>query len=249
MLTIDLVEGTVQACKSQIITLTYDFNTIAKIIEYSGSFKIKSNDPENPEIVITLSAYYINTEAPVLSINKTTSTVTSTGLDIIEDQITISNIGNANLTFEIKNIDFHEMFTISPLTGMVQAGDYQTITLSYDFANVEKGEYLGSFKFLSNDPLHLETEITLHAFQNYNGIDLPRMSLLYIYPNPANDEIRISNYELREGVIEIFDVYGKNVLKLETRNPKSETIINVSSLSSGIYFIKIDNNFYKFVKN
>jgi agmatine/peptidylarginine deiminase len=250
MLTIATSNETVQPGESAIITLSYDFNSIAKVRgfqEYLGSFKVISNDPLNPEIEITLSAYYTPIEVPVLSLDKTNSSVTSEGFDVIEDHITVSNIGNAELTFEITALDFHEMLTIEPLDGTVQGGYEQIISLSYDFTNVENGEYLGSFKLISNDPLHLETEISLYAYQNYNGISDSKMSLLYIYPNPAGNELRVTSDELQEGVIEIFDVYGKKVLS-HTAHHTPHTTINVSNLKSGVYFIKIENSVYKFVK-
>jgi len=65
-----------------------------------------------------------------------------------------------------------------------------------------------------------------------------------LYPNPANNELRITNYELRDGVIEIFDVYGRKV-KGEGRKEKGEkeVVVDVSNLASGIYFIRlIDKN-------
>jgi hypothetical protein len=62
---------------------------------------------------------------------------------------------------------------------------------------------------------------------------------IFLYPNPTKEELRIRNYESEIRNVEIFDVYGRSVLKLEIRNPKSETAINVSSLCSGIYFIRL----------
>jgi len=247
MLTIDPVTGSVPACGYQTITFSYDFNTIAKVKEYLGTCLIKSNDLSNPEIEISLSAILNTTDAPVLSLDKNSSSVSSTGLEIIEDQITITNVGTADLTFEITEVEFYEWLKISPLTGGIYPDSSQIITLSYDFENVENGDYLGSFKILSNDPLHAETEVSLYAFQNYNGISDKKISVLYIYPNPANSELRIANYGFQQGVIEVFDVCGKKVLQLEARNSKSETI-NISSLSSGVYFIRIDNAVYRFVK-
>jgi len=61
-----------------------------------------------------------------------------------------------------------------------------------------------------------------------------------IYPNPANNELRIMNYEFRDVVIEIYDVYGRKQ-KAEGRKQKAENeiVVDVSNLASGIYFIKL----------
>jgi len=62
---------------------------------------------------------------------------------------------------------------------------------------------------------------------------------LRLYPNPANNELRITNYELRDGVIEIYDVYGRRLLSNHLITSSSHHLINISSLSSGVYFIRL----------
>ena len=75
-----------------------------------------------------------------------------------------------------------------------------------------------------------------------------RSNELRIYPNPANNELRIINHELRENIdIQIFDIVGKLVLS----HPSAlspETIIDISHLAKGMYFLKIGNKTAKFVK-
>lgn len=60
-----------------------------------------------------------------------------------------------------------------------------------------------------------------------------------VYPNPANDKLRIKNAELKIKSVEIFDVLGQLVFseKQETGNKKQ--VIDISSLSPGIYFCKV----------
>jgi hypothetical protein len=61
-----------------------------------------------------------------------------------------------------------------------------------------------------------------------------------LFPNPANSELRIRNYELGITNVEIYDVYGRRQ-KAESRrqNGEREVIVNVSHLSTGVYFVKI----------
>jgi len=69
-----------------------------------------------------------------------------------------------------------------------------------------------------------------------------------IYPNPTNGQLRITNYELRENtVIEIYDVYGKNLTPLTSHS--SPLILDISHLANGMYFLKIDNKMFKIIKN
>ena len=61
-----------------------------------------------------------------------------------------------------------------------------------------------------------------------------QISYLAIYPNPANDVLRIDgNYTSAI----IYDVFGKAVLTTDYQNT-----INVAALSNGIYFININTN-------
>jgi hypothetical protein len=59
-----------------------------------------------------------------------------------------------------------------------------------------------------------------------------------VYPNPAGNELRIRNYELRIIDIEVFDVFGRKV-KGEGKKEKGEMVIDISNLSAGVYFIRV----------
>ena len=76
-------------------------------------------------------------------------------------------------------------------------------------------------------------------------------SKITIYPNPTNEEFKVSGFGFNVTGIEIFDVMGKqfqssmfNVQGSETLNFKPETlnfetVIDISQLPSGVYFIRI----------
>ena len=68
--------------------------------------------------------------------------------------------------------------------------------------------------------------------------DLHARSVI-IYPNPTSNEFKVQSSQFKVQRVEIFDAYGRNVTKLETQDPKPETIIDVSVLKSGVYFVKI----------
>jgi hypothetical protein len=59
-----------------------------------------------------------------------------------------------------------------------------------------------------------------------------------IYPNPAKDELIITNYELEITNVELFDVLGKCHTSRVTRH-ENEAKVDISNLYSGIYFVKI----------
>ena len=62
---------------------------------------------------------------------------------------------------------------------------------------------------------------------------------LSLYPNPvSNGKVYISTKEDSEKEITIFDVLGKKVLQTQLSSKE----LNVSSLSPGVYIIKINEN-------
>jgi hypothetical protein len=83
-----------------------------------------------------------------------------------------------------------------------------------------------------------------------DGTGIPDITLsknLQLYPNPTTGELRIKNYELREGdKIEIYNTLGQKQ-QLNTSNYPLNTI-DVSHLSAGIYTLKIGGHTGKFVK-
>ena len=240
MLTVIPLNGTVQSCGSLMLTLSYDFANVESG-SYLGTLTLSSNDPENPEIEIALFAIQSAVlQAPILSLNKTSSSVYSEELTIMEDYITVSNIGNADLTIEITDIEFDDMLTITPHHGTVSEGDSLIITLSYNFNNIAKlEEYFGSFKLISNDPLNHEVEISLHATLNL-GINETDISGINIYPNPTTGEfiieLQVTSDKLQ---VEIFDVFGKKLSSHHLITSSSNHKINISHLHTGIYFVKI----------
>jgi len=248
MLTVFPLEGTVQVGDSMIITLSYDFSEVENGA-YSGSFILYCNDPLAPETEISLFAlqdYNPHIPAPILVLDKDTSVVISNGLEIIEDFITISNVGDAELVFEIIDLDFFEIVSVSPLSGSVQAGNFQIITLIYDFSDVENGIYKGSFKLINNDPETPEIEIFLSAFQNYDRILESDVSTVAIYPNPAYDKVNIFYNDEYSAKVTLFNFLC--VQLKEQALAKGVNIIDIKELPNGIYFLIITNESGDIVK-
>ncbi len=68
-----------------------------------------------------------------------------------------------------------------------------------------------------------------------------KVSALNIYPNPATNEIKISNLSPEENQIKIFNLLGQQVKNLSVSNEPNHTI-NISDLRSGIYMLTVSNN-------
>ena len=71
---------------------------------------------------------------------------------------------------------------------------------------------------------------------------------LRVYPNPTTNQLRITNYELWEDTdIQIYDIVGK-LLQSKIVNLQSEIILDISHLANGMYFLKINNQIVKIIK-
>jgi hypothetical protein len=69
-----------------------------------------------------------------------------------------------------------------------------------------------------------------------------------VYPNPTTGQLIIDNGELVIKNIELFDVVGKLQESRMSDIGKSEIVLDISHLSAGIYFLKVDGKMLKVVK-
>ena len=83
---------------------------------------------------------------------------------------------------------------------------------------------------------------------NTTGVNEISVQNLKIYPNPVKDELQVTSYKLQDGALySIFSVTGQVLMQGKLQG--ETTTINVSTLPSGVYFIKVGNMVGKIVKN
>ena len=70
---------------------------------------------------------------------------------------------------------------------------------------------------------------------NTAGLNDNEFNDVKMYPNPANDLLNFDTNSSENIDVQIFDILGKSVLRLE----KVLNSINISELKSGIYFVQI----------
>ncbi|MEQ3661192.1 MAG: T9SS type A sorting domain-containing protein, partial [Flavobacterium sp.] len=68
-----------------------------------------------------------------------------------------------------------------------------------------------------------------------------------VYPNPSNGLVTISYGTFEPTQIQVYDISGKLILTKENLNV-SETNLDLSSASQGIYFIKVSSENQSVVK-
>jgi Zn-dependent metalloprotease len=81
-------------------------------------------------------------------------------------------------------------------------------------------------------------DIEIYDLANGNNVDDITKKPLLLFPNPASDFITILNKELGNNLIKIYD--ASNRLVMQTTATNNQTLVNVSTLTNGVYTISID---------
>ncbi|MDR1792542.1 MAG: M4 family metallopeptidase [Bacteroidales bacterium] len=151
--------------------------------------------------------------------------------------------------------DVHPSDALIVYTSMSSTKVYTNSSMPPDTLKMYPLMYAGYgallFKF-QTDASQTAGGFTVHYDYVKSSNDVQTLSLknqLQIYPIPASSELKIKNYQLKDGeTVEIVDVLGR-VQQTSIINQQSEIIIDVSHLAKGMYFVRIGNWRGKFVVN
>lgn len=102
------------------------------------------------------------------------------------------------------------------------------------FMNTNDEPYLAFMNSMNSDFAYRVNVMKLPNVLSVSDPDLFRISL---YPNPANNEVTLTNLPLEEAVISVFDITGKEVFSKITNTPN--TTISTSTFRNGVYLIKV----------
>ena len=112
-----------------------------------------------------------------------------------------------------------------------------------DFTLVPQGSAEVDFSNIDNDDV---VDIGAYEFINTTAGVWDNDTLngqIFVYPNPARNQITISKYTANDQ-IEVMDLLGKYYQLSNQENTLDETLtLDVSSLSKGIYLVKIRNSY------
>ncbi len=139
--------------------------------------------------------------------------------------------------------------------GQMQEIEYAFVT-SFD-SSVTAGSFLVLNKLKSdiqqiNAFYNLTSKPICTSTSNVGINELSLNTHFSLFPNPTTGILNLQLTEIPTSMkISIYDVIGKEVLstqELKTKNAALNTSIDVSSLSNGVYFIKVGNSTKKFIK-
>jgi len=118
-----------------------------------------------------------------------------------------------------------------------------------------EGHKFASYSWVLNDGWHEWTHTNVLAVSPPTGVaENVQKEQIFVYPNPTTGQLRIANYELQgkslnEIEIQVFDMMGKIVgTSRDISYTNNEIVMDISSVPSGIYFLKIDNKTVKIIK-
>ncbi|HNQ69661.1 MAG TPA: T9SS type A sorting domain-containing protein [Bacteroidales bacterium] len=78
------------------------------------------------------------------------------------------------------------------------------------------------------------------TFSTQTSVNIANSKSFSVYPNPAVNEVVIEHNWGKKAVIEVFDVLGKSVLKLNS-NSTDRFVIDCSKWDNGYYFCRLYN--------
>lgn len=144
----------------------------------------------------------------------------------------VMNITDNNKENVIASITIDKTTMTMVLTDTIRRGD--DVTISYDGT--------GDIKSTDGGILS-EFQSTVYPVTNNSSLErvsvnqIPEKSIL-LWPNPAKDELRIQMENEGNYSISIIDISGK---KLLSKTMNKQTGIDIKSLKTGIYFIKVSD--------
>jgi hypothetical protein len=96
----------------------------------------------------------------------------------------------------------------------------------------------GAYRFTASYIKPAEVSVSENRMEN--GIK--------VYPNPTTGELSVISYQFSVRGVDIYDIYGNNVLSYHPITSSSHHLINISHLPAGIYFLRAAEQTIKIVK-
>ncbi|MDD4142970.1 MAG: agmatine deiminase family protein [Bacteroidales bacterium] len=190
---------------------------------------------------------------PEISLDATEMNFVVNTQGIHEETIVISNIGEAELTFNISDIETisgEDWLSVNPSDGTVAAGESLNLTVACTLENMtDDFSDAGSFAVNSNDPENPTIEVSATLSYSYVGIIDIEKNIFSLSPNPASNSITVSveSDNMINSPVRIKDMTGRTVFI--GRVNATTTVINISDLKPGLYFVEIDADTIKFIKD
>jgi len=143
-------------------------------------------------------------------------------------------------------VDYNETYAVITATS---SDTNATITGDVGIQLLEVGVNTFTVTVTAEDGITTQTyTVDIHRREWDNVTDIRKEDeTLRIYPNPIKGHVKIKKGQLPINEVSVYDMSGK-LLQTVAVHKKSEVAIDLSHLSSGIYFLKVDGQMVKIQK-
>lgn len=232
---IDIEQG--EIIKNSILPFTNAFNGTVKgngIFDFTANSNFVNNGtyaPGSSPGTLTYQGNFDSESSSVLEVDLDGNTQGSE-YDLLEIQGNADFKGTIDVNLQF-NPEIDDEFVIATTTG--------TITNCALPATVE-GRF-GTSTYTFSVFCRNDNELVLTADSVVLGTEENDFAnSIVVYPNPVNNVLNIQNNSLSEiDVIAVFDVNGRLILK-ELENLKSNAELDLSELTTGMYFVEISSS-------
>jgi len=227
-------------------SITPVFGAISYSWSVSGGMTITSGNG-TPTITVNVPSSFATGLVKVIAVNACGS-VPGISLTINGNSTPASVIGPTNVcgmttavysTPAITNASSYQWVVPGYWTITGQGTNTITATLP---ANVNNITYSGTVKVAAVRACGTSTFKTLFvsyckANSSINGEEPANDYVYSLFPNPATDQLQITNHQLQISGLMIYNVVGQLVLQSAIGN--EQTTISISSLTKGLYFVRL----------
>jgi len=205
-------------------------NDAIKLLKNAAAYLINPNAYYD----YTTNTFEINAQTPEIDIQPQGLTVKKNESAMLSISASVTDGGT--LTYQ---------WYISPTNSNIEGDIIEGATeAEYSPSTAETGTkwYYCIVTNTNNEATNKTATVTSNAVavtvENAQNLQTPNAAnSISIYPNPVKDKLKIENGQLKIENVEIFDISGIKIVNYQLSTVNS---IDVSTLSQGIYFVKIE---------
>ncbi|MNX83951.1 hypothetical protein D3C86_1157300 [compost metagenome] len=175
--------------------------------------------------------------AATIPLATTISAAISSSTDVDFYKVTTSAVGTHQFSMVGPSGVDYDLYVYNSVGTQIGSGLSSTATENVSIANLAVGTY--TIQVIGYNGANSPTCYTLNVARTSASIlDNQSSELNYtLYPNPAKDKLAISSSDPTENMtVEVMDMNGK---LLSTYHLSGNSTIDVSAISTGVYFVKI----------
>ncbi|MBZ0243943.1 MAG: FG-GAP-like repeat-containing protein, partial [Bacteroidales bacterium] len=175
--------------------------------------------------------------SPVIVVNPEEITELWAGNQVYCQDLTISNLGDELLSFEISITYLREdWITVSASSGTLDPGENTAIEVCMDATDLLPGLYQGTLKIESNDPEQPEIIVPVNLTVVL-GVDDNQQQAFKVYPNPASDMLQVE-FAGNAKLIRLLNPQGQVIQEYAVAGLKRKQL-DLSGFADGLYQLQL----------